>query len=172
MTRTNHKSPANGSLTVPHDKSFLSKVRMKMNGRSEVGKRKYHRSNTLLVPRICFAEEVLKEYRSIRGSPGLRVSGWGAEKPVKPVFIQWLSQSYAPPSGRNGNNSRNLKRGARSAIFIELLNMTHDETKVAARYYKRKARSALRFFSKLMIILFFRVFPWKWPKKEFFFSNF
>jgi len=67
---------------------------------------------TLLVPRICFAEEVLKEYRSIRGSPGLRVSGWGAEKPVKPVFTQWLSQSYAPSSGRNGNNSRNLKHGA------------------------------------------------------------
>ena len=29
------------------------------------------------------------------GSPG-----GGTEKPVKPVFTQWLSQSYAPSSGR------------------------------------------------------------------------
>ena len=107
-----------------------------------------HQYNIFLVPRICFAEEVLKEYQRFRGPPDLRASGWGAEKPVKPVFTQWLSQSYAPSSGRNGNNSKNLKHGARSAIFIELLNMTHDETKWAIKFSGGEvlqAQSAQRF---------------------------
>ena len=68
---------------------------------------------------------------------GLWVSGWGAEKPVKPVFTQWLSQSYAPSSGRNGRRPPCLKRRLNS---------------VAARYC-----SALRFFFRPYVRKFWEI---------------
>ena len=103
-------------------------------------------SNSFLVPRICFAEEVLKEYQRAEysGPPGgaqknrsNQFSCSGFLKAMRHLTVEMGTTPWEESKAWSG-----------SAIFIELLNMTHDKIKWAIKFSGGKvlqAQSAQRF---------------------------